>query len=732
MRAPSRHFRIADTVRKLAFAGAVACVFSAIHPLPAAFAQSATSQATSAQSSPATLVADKVQVMGNSGLLAQGNVLIHFNGKTLNASSVRYDQQGDQLIIKGPIVLQDGDEQVIFASSAELSGDLKNGILRSARLVLNQQLQVAAVEINRIQGRYTQLNKVVASSCQVCAKYPVPLWQIRAERVVHDQKERLLYFHNAQFRIADVPVFYLPRLRMPDPTLKRATGLLAPKIRTNSAFGTGILAPFFIRLGDHADVTLSPFIAEKTRTLEWRYRQAFHSGDLSFSGAISDDSILPGETRFYIFGEGDFDLPLDFKLKFQLQDVSDPGYLLDYGYSDEDQLRSAIAITRARRDEFVYAGVTRHETLRADEIPVSDQLPFAQADLIYERRWVPGWIGGMASYQLSAQSYFRESSADQLGRDVTRLGAQLDWTRDWQFTSGAILSFETAVKSGLYWIEQDSDYASEQSFITPSAAVTLRWPLSRVAANGTLDVIEPVAQLAWSQKIGANLPNEDSNFVEFDEANLFSMSRYPGFDAIESGARANLGLKWSRTSPSGWAMTLAAGRVFRFDGAENFSDASGLAGESSDWLIAGQIQLGSRLAMQGRALIDDNFDIAKTESRIAYLGDDWQLSAAHLWVVADAQEGRTDKIHELRLDGAYQINDFWRLSANGDFDLEAQQATRGELGLQYSNECVKVDFSLSRRFTATTIAKTSTDVGLQVELLGFGGATGKKARQCLR
>ena len=704
---------------------ALLTAFVPLLPSSSAFAQS-----TSTQASMATLIADKVQVLGNSGVLAQGNVLIYFGGKSLTASSVRYDQQGDKLMIEGPIVLQDGDDQVIFASAAELSGDLRNGILQSARLVLNQQLQIAAVEINRIQGRYTQMNKVVASSCQVCAKHPVPLWQIRAERVVHDQQERFIYFHNAQFRIADVPVFFLPRLRMPDPTLTRATGLLAPKIRTNSAFGTGLLVPFFIRLGDHADLTLSPFVATKSRTLEWRYRHAFRSGDLTFRGAISDDSILPGEKRFYVFGEGTFALPLDFKLKFQLQDVSDPGYLLDYGYSDEDQLRSAIAITRARRDEFIFAGLTRHETLRADEIPISDQLPFAQADLLYERRWVPGWVGGIASYQVSAQSYFRESSEDQLGRDVTRLGASFDWQRDWQLDGGAIVKVETAAQSGLYWIEQDSNYDTEQSFITPSAAVTLRWPFSRVAANGTLDVIEPVAQLVWSKNAGASIPNEDSTFVEFDEANLFSLSRYPGFDAIEDGARANLGVKWTRTSPSGWAMTFAAGRVFRFDGAENFSNASGLSGDQSNWLIAGQIQFGSQFAMQGRALVDDNFNIAKTESRIAYLSDTWQLGAAHLWVVADPQEGRADKIHELRLDGAYQINDFWRISANGDFDIEAHQATRGKLGIQYSNECVKVDFSLSRRFTASTNVKPTTDVGLQVELMGFGGSTRGKARQC--
>lgn len=706
----------------------------AVVPLQATFGQ-LTAQAqnvSSVQAEAATLIADRVTVEGDHGLIASGNVLLQFKGATLSASSVHYDKPTDQLRIAGPIVLQNGPEQAIFASEAELSADLRNGILRSARLVLNQKLQVAAVEINRIQGRYTQLNKIVASSCQVCAQNPVPLWQIRAEQVVHDEQERQLYFKNAQLRVADFPILLLPRLRVPDPTLKRATGLLAPKLRTRTTFGTGIRIPYFFRLGDHADLTLTPFLATRSKTMEWRYRQAFHNGDLSFSGAVSDDSIQPGETRFYVFGEGNFDLPRGFKLAFQLQEVSDPGYLLDYGYSDDDRLRSALTISRARRDELIFAGLTRFDTLRAAELPISDQLPFAQIDLSFQRRFDPPIIGGVAEYELSAQSYFRESSADKVGRDVTRLGASLNWRRDWHLPGGVLATVETGATAGVYWINQDSSFASEQSFITPSVAATLRWPLSRVSSNGTVDVIEPVAQILWSDQVGADLPNEDSRYVEFDENNLFDMSRYPGFDRQEEGARANLGLKWSRFSPSGWSLVAGVGRVFRFEGNNSFSDASGLSGDSSDWLIAGQVQFGSQFAFQGRALFDDSFEVTKTESRFAYLDEDWSLSAAHLWVVSDLAESRTDAIHELRLEGSYQLNESWRISGESDIDLSANQITKGKLGLEYRNECVLVDLSLSRRFTASDNIDPTTDVGVEVKLLGFGGTKSGPARKCVR
>ena len=153
---------------------------------------------------------------------------------------------------------------------------MSEGILTSARLVLNQQLQLAASKMMRVAGRYTALQTVTASSCKVCKGDPTPLWEIRARRVVHDEVERQIYFDRAQFRLAGVPVLYIPRLRMPDPTLKRATGFLMPTIRTTSDLGTGIKLPYFIVLGKSADLTLTPYLTTKqSETLGLRYRQAF-------------------------------------------------------------------------------------------------------------------------------------------------------------------------------------------------------------------------------------------------------------------------------------------------------------------------------------------------------------------------------------------------------------------------------------------------------------------------
>ena len=147
--------------------------------------------------------------------------------------------------------------------------------------------------MQRTDARYNQLYKASVTSCRICEDGRPPLWQIRAERLIHDQQERQLYFENAQLRVLDVPVFYLPRLRLPDPTVERATGFLTPSVVNSSLLGTGVEAPYFIRLGDHRDLTLAPFWATNSRRLGFRYRQAFRRGEIEFNGAVADDDFSP-------------------------------------------------------------------------------------------------------------------------------------------------------------------------------------------------------------------------------------------------------------------------------------------------------------------------------------------------------------------------------------------------------------------------------------------------------
>ena len=688
----------------------------------------------------AALVADRVVADPSGRLTADGGVEVFYQGRTLRAQTIVYDRTTDRLIITGPIVLVDGDNAIIVASQADLAADLTEGVLQSARLVLNRELQMAASQIQRVGGRYTQLDNVVASSCKVCASDPTPLWEIRARRVIHDQQARQIYFDQAQFRVAGIPVMYLPRLRMPDPTLKRATGLLMPQFRTTSGLGTGIKLPYFVTLGPSRDLTITPYLSTKSgRTVDLRYRQAFRTGEIMVLGAVSRDDLVPGTTRHYLTATGSFALPGDFKLAFRGEVVSDPAYLLDYGLDAKDRLDSRIEVSRTRRNEHISGRLIGFKSIRAGE--VNSTLPSVVTDFTFHRRFSGGPLGGEAGLQFQTHSRYRssDSTADpdgdgvSDGRDVARASVQVDWRRNWQLRNGMAFALLGEARADQFRISQGVPSDQSGLRLHGGLAAELRWPWSKTGARGVGHVIEPVVQFVWAPKGSETRPNEDSLLVEFDEGNLLSLNRYPGSDATERGGRVNVGLTYTRVDPLGWTLSTAVGRVFRDDDLGQFSGASGLSGTSSDWLAALHLGFSQGLSMDHRMLVDDGLGLTKSETRLQMQRNSFGLAGSYVWVEADAAENRPDAISELAFDGNYKVTEAWTARASARYDFEADRANRAGLGLQFRNECVLVDLSLSRRFTTSTSVKPTTDFGLSVDLVGFGGsAAAGPARMCRR
>lgn len=670
--------------------------------------------ATVIAQSAATLVADRVTIPpGGTQLIAEGNVEVFYEGTRLSAARIVFDDTTDRLMIEGPIfiVTQTGD--ILTADRADLDPRLENGLLRGARLILAEQLQLAANRIDRVDGRYTQLSRVAATSCHVCAEGDTPLWDIRAARVVHDTEERQLYFDNAQFRVMGLPILWLPRMRLPDPTLTRATGLLIPQQRSTDQLGLGLKLPYFIRLGDHRDLTLTPYISPHTRTLEARYRQAYLTGDIEVNAAITNDDLVE-DTRGYLFAEGEFRLTDDAKLRFGVQMASDDAYLLDYGYSTRDRLVSEMSYEKVSDREMILGSVTAYQTLRNNED--GDLLPPLLLEASWERRSTPT-IGGTLSYGVDLQGHLRTSDIDISGRDALRIGAELGWTRSHVTGGGLIMDGSAGLSLDAYSYADDAT-ADSGLRATAHVAATLSYPLMRRTARAT-HVIEPVLALAWSDTFGSTPVNEDSTATEFDQTNLFALSRFSGEDAVETGPRAALGVSWTRDAPGGWKSRLTFGRVFRAEAAPDFTYTSGLQGSRSDWLIAGRLDMPAGFSVDARAVLGTDLSVTRSEARAEWSSARIDLGAGYIFLPEDLAEDRPNAVSEWTIDSTYRINDIWTVGLDARYDVAAGEPTQAGLQVGWQNECVTVDFSVSRRFTSSSTVQPTTDFGLSVGLNGF-------------
>ncbi len=690
----------------------------------------ALAQSGLAEDPPAMLVADRVFITPDRRLVAEGNVEA-FQGQTrLRAARITYDRGLGRLIVDGPIRIDEGGRITILASFGELDRGLQNGLLRGARVVMDQQLQLVAAQMTRVNGRYTQLYKTSVTSCHVCDDGRPPLWQIRASRITHDQAEQQLYFEEAQFRILDVPVFYLPAMRLPDPTLERATGFLIPSLRSSTNLETGIKLPYFFRLGDHADLTLTPYVSARTETLEYRYRQAFRRGRITLEGAHTRDDLLPGETRGYLFGTGRFRLGGGYRLDLQIQSASDNAYLSDYGLDDLDRLQSEVAISRFSANSAFRTRLIAYDTLR--DADTESLLPTLVLSSSFERRFFPKRLGGEFRFGADLHAHRRSSLIDTLGRDIARGSVDLSWRKSWLLAGGIKTDWQMGLSADTFRIDQDSTFPSRISRVTPRAALSFRLPMTRAAPSGAVSFLEPIVQLGWTDVHGAAPPNEESTFVEFDRGNLLSLSRFPAADRREDGTSLALGVNWAHYSTNGWEASATVGQVFRHSAHPDFTATSGLSGTQSDLLLAGQLRIDKSLSLTARTLMDSDFSLSKAELRGDWSGTKAALSGTYLWLDADPAESRASALSEVWLDGSYELSRGWTAAANLRYDISSDRATRAGLGLTYRNECVTLDLSVNRRYTSSTSIEPTTDFGFTIALSGFSvdKAPEKYRRSC--
>lgn len=677
----------------------------------------------------ATLVADSVTLSSENRLVADGNVEAFYDGTVLSASRITYDRTADRLSIEGPIFIRTADGQILTATRAELDPRLESGLLRSARLVLDDQLQLAANQITRVDGRYSALTRAAATSCQVCGTQ-APLWEIRAENVIHDTETRQLYFDNASLLIRGVPVLWVPRMRLPDPTLERATGLLVPQVRTTNQLGIGLKLPYFIRIGDRRDLTLTPYLSSSTTTLEARYRQAYLRGDIEILASVGQDDIVPDTTRGFARASGDFDIGRGVELSFNVEALSDPTYLLDYGYSDQDRLVSGLTLTRVRPNDLFFGQAAFYTSLR--EAEVDSTLPPIVLDFGYERRISLADLGATVTWSVSADALQRTRTSDPASaRDVARIGTGLELVHQWVSPVGLVMQTNAKLVLDYYLINDDPSFETGLRAGT-SGSVTLRWPLMRPDPAGIVNIIEPIVSLGWSEAFGVVPPNEDGLLAELDEGNLMALTRTPGQDARELGYRASAGVAWTLGVPDIGTTTLTFGRVFQSQVQPAYSAASGQARANSDWLLSTQLTLDGGFEWQVRTLIDDDLDINKAETMVNWSNKRVDFNASYLWLPEDAFRDRASPASEWSFDTDWRISENWSLRAEARYDDTANQLARAGFGLGWQNECVTVDLSVARRYTSFTTEDPTTTFDLAINLTGFsaGRSQAGQASSC--
>jgi LPS-assembly protein len=719
-------------------------VLAAVSP---ACAAPAASPAPTTQGEPALIGADRISEDEDLGIvIASGHVEISQGDNLVHADTVTYNQRTDMATASGNVSLLEPDGNVAFANYIELTGNLKDGVAQGFRILMSDKSRFAAAGARRSGGTLIEMRKAVYSPCELCKADPTrpPLWQIKADLVVHDMTEHEIYYEDAMLEMFGIPVAYTPYISGPDPTVKRRSGFLPATYGTSTQTGAMLQIPYYWAVTPDIDMTLSPiFTTAAGIVADGEYRERWGDAEIELEGSFTETKRYdefggekPGTAfRGHLVGDGVLNIDENWRTGFDVQRETDQTYLLFYKmlWQPPTILTSDAYVEdffgRSYQSVFAYDFQDLRVTVNNRQLPIV--LPVWNLDYVTK----PGPYGDFWTVDWSAYDIARIS-----GPSSRRISTREQWQIPYTSPLGDTTTFTASLESDGYLANDVVNQNNPQAIrsgdqlsgrVLPQAKVEWRWPWARDDGFVT-EVIEPrlAAIVGPPARNSAIIPNEDSLDLELDEENLYALNPFPGNDRVDGGDRLIYGSKFGAYGANGGSASLFFGELYSFQRNGSFDPVSGLSGNASDYVGLLQIKPLTLLNFTYRFDLDqENFRPHRNEValnaglpifnvNLGYDSDNLSFPAQGISPTQQVSLGLNSKFAE-----------YWSLNANAVFDLQEDQFRLIEFGVQYADECFTLKASIFHDYIHVSNIVPGTTFLLQFVFknLGetkFGGSFG--------
>lgn len=391
------------------------------------------------------------------------------------------------------------------------------------------------------------------------------------------------------------------------------------------------------------------------------------------------------------------------------------------------QIRFDMNVTGISRD--------REDLTVPRSIPIVDRPPGARVGDSYRLAGIGGKTGRVTAQAewkreiVAANGFIMtpllsvrgDGIATDLGSDsiaaIERMAADLNGR---SYTNDGSLAY-----SGV-----EADIRSSYFRPMATAGLEFRWPWLFAGANSS-HVFEPMAQLlvrpnaAFASTLG--IPNEDAQSFVFDASTLFETDKFSGYDRVEGGSRANIGMRYTGSFWSGWSANGIFGQSYHLGGDNPFASPdlvnvgafSGLETDRSDFVGLFGVTSPSGLAISASGRFDEqSFEMRRGELKAGFEIGNFTTSASYAYIQAQPLYGFTTDRKELTLGGIYQFNENWSAFASGTHDFVQGRVVRNSVGFRYGDDCFV--YSMTFNQVRPTDEAENISVGFQVSLRTIG------------
>ena len=623
--------------------------------------------------------ADSVTVNQDDGsMLAVGNVEMQQAGMTLTADEVRYNRDEDRAVASGDVTFIDAD----------------GGVHRSDVMTLDTEF--THIVADTLRSRYPDGSFFIADSGDIrtdsvsvydSSRFSpcdcdfengeTPIWDLRATSTRHNVETRTIIHRNVRMHIMNLPIGYLPYLAHPDWTVRRRSGFLAPSFIINTDLGLIASIPYFMVIDETSDAEITPYrYQHRGNAVRTKYRRFWDRSEFGATLYTANvetykknrENVAAIDAAYGArIGQG-------WDVDMRLQRASQDTFMRRYKFNGSTSLKSEIVAQKQTQDRYYQVEMWDIQGLNAAD--TADTEPSVLPHVFYEKIR-PG--------MRPSQRIKTEISAMQVDNDEEHDMSR--WTGNVELSdeieAGGITTELKAGVIGTYYSIQKKPAAAttktdDLGRVTPMASVEWRSPIS-VSTASRSGVLEPRLQLAYvgGEDKTDEIPNRDSADYRVDEANLFLLNRYQGYDYLRPGTRADVGVSAISNDALLGEVSGFIGASYRLSG----KPSRGLAVNDDDNLsdIVASLSVNPDIPVQvdwsGRMASDD---LKLNESRTSLSGTIGSLSLGieHLQLAKPYFQSAASDLEELKLSATYNLPGGWAATGSQVWDLSNGKTRR--------------------------------------------------------
>ncbi|HKJ61646.1 MAG TPA: LPS assembly protein LptD, partial [Hyphomicrobiales bacterium] len=492
--------------------------------------------------------------------------------------------------------------------------------------------------------------------------------------------------------------------------------------------------PYYFAISPSADMTVTPVATtEAGLLLTFDYRQRLDHGsyNVELASAFDED---PENSRSKFRGsvrtKGEFELGSWWKWGWDVTVESDDTfrrfYRLDNAFATDRVSQLYLEGLHDRNyfsaNAYYFGGLTFEDSDQADSVV----FPSIDYNYIFDNPLLGG--------ELAFDSHTLVLSRDN-GGDVARTANELKWRRTLVDPLGETFTPFAQLRGDVY---KTTSFNDEKLGDGPQDATTAfrgsamagleyRMPFVKHTENAT-HIIEPIAQIIARPNIEdqGEIPNEDARSLVFDDTLLFDTDKFSGYDRIETGTRANVGVQYSVSTTNGWNARVVAGQSYQIAGDNSFTPDSGLENANSDYVAGAYLDFSSNLQLVSQVRIDqDSLDIKRNDLQLTGAYGPFSGSANYVNARDQGGLGFEEDREEVIGSAAIQLANHWTLFGDLRYDLENDDFIRNGIGLKYADECFVLSVSYAETNVEDDDIKPDQTILVKYNLLNLGQTEGR-------